>query len=87
MVVDLSRNSVACNRSVAVKCKETIERYPLMSHNLFSSIPGQAMHGIPILTRFMKPGDMTALEQIKRCPVARHRSRGHLPENQEVQPH
>jgi len=32
--VDLSRNSVACNRSVAVKCKETIERYPLMSRNL-----------------------------------------------------
>jgi hypothetical protein len=47
MIVDLSRNSVACNRSVAVKCKETIERYPLMSRNLFSSIPGQAMYGNP----------------------------------------
>jgi len=37
MVVDLSRNSVACNSSVAVKCKETMERYPLMSQT-FSQV-------------------------------------------------
>jgi hypothetical protein len=39
MVVDLSGNSVACNSSVAVKCKETIERYPLMSRNLLKIPP------------------------------------------------
>jgi DNA-binding NtrC family response regulator len=36
--VDLNRNSVACNRGVAVIFKETIERYPLMSRKLFASI-------------------------------------------------
>jgi|GEM_PF-1563399 len=72
MVVDLNRKSVACNRSVVVKFKKTIESISSDISKAFLKYPW--------------PGNQRELDHTMEHAFV-HRSCDPLLENQKIQPH